>query len=102
MFKGFGGTFGHHDQGPLLFILSLQQITFDLDSAETDVTAALSAAGFMEQNLQLGGRELLSTICSSDTFYPNKSCLTSNSLTSNNRDFHEISSLQMLYRKLSQ
>lgn len=33
----------------------------------------------------------LSTICFSDTFYPNKSSLTSNSLTSNNHDLHEIS-----------
>lgn len=84
----------HHDEGPLLFILSWLQITFDLDSTKTDVTPALSAASFD----QIYGAKStawriwpLSTICFSDTFYPNKSCLTPNSLTSNNHNLHGIS-----------
>lgn len=44
--KGFSGTVGHDDQGPLLFILSCLQITFDLNSSKTDVTPALSAVSF--------------------------------------------------------
>lgn len=35
--KGLGATFGLRDQGPLLFILSCLQITFDLESTKTDV-----------------------------------------------------------------
>ena len=70
------------------------KITSDVDSTKTDVALALSAVSFD----QIYGAKpttrrtwTLSTICSTDTFYPNKSSLTSNSLTSNNHDLHWFS-----------
>lgn len=62
-------------------------MTFDLDPTQTDVTPSLSAVSFD----QIYGvkhtawrMRPLGTICFSDTFYRNKSCLTPSSLTSNN------------------